>query len=93
MKLAAIDIGSNSLKLVVVQAENSDSFTVLAQEREVVRLGQETLVNGHINSAATLREPASHFDMVRCGVAVYGLKDGGSVTSYAYAGAWSWPAP
>jgi alanine racemase len=25
------------------------------------------------NSAATLREPATHFDLVRCGVAVYGL--------------------
>ncbi len=25
------------------------------------------------NSAATLREPAAHFDMVRCGVAIYGL--------------------
>lgn len=25
------------------------------------------------NSAATLREPASHFDMARCGVAIYGL--------------------
>jgi alanine racemase len=25
------------------------------------------------NSAATYREPASHFDMVRCGVGVYGL--------------------
>ena len=25
------------------------------------------------NSAATLRDPASHFDMVRCGIAVYGL--------------------
>jgi alanine racemase len=25
------------------------------------------------NSAATFREPASHFDMVRCGVAIYGL--------------------
>jgi alanine racemase len=25
------------------------------------------------NSAATLREPASHLDMVRCGVAMYGL--------------------
>jgi len=25
------------------------------------------------NSAATLRDPASHFDMVRCGVGVYGL--------------------
>jgi exopolyphosphatase/guanosine-5'-triphosphate,3'-diphosphate pyrophosphatase len=58
LKLAAIDIGSNSLKLVVVQAETSDSFTVLAQEREVVRLGQETLVNGHLNSAATLRATA-----------------------------------
>ena len=34
--------------------------------------------HGHVaahaaNSAATLRDPASHFDMVRCGVAVYGL--------------------
>ena len=55
MKLAAIDIGSNSIKLVVVQAETSYSFTVLASEREVVRLGQETLVNGHINDAATDR--------------------------------------
>jgi alanine racemase len=25
------------------------------------------------NSAATLRDPASHFDMVRCGIAIYGL--------------------
>ena len=24
------------------------------------------------NSAAALREPASHFDMVRCGIAIYG---------------------
>ena len=25
------------------------------------------------NSAATLREPAAHFDMVRCGIAIYGM--------------------
>jgi alanine racemase len=25
------------------------------------------------NSAATLRDPGSHFDMVRCGIAIYGL--------------------
>ena len=25
------------------------------------------------NSAATFRDPAAHFDMVRCGIAVYGL--------------------
>ncbi len=43
MRLAAIDIGSNSIKLVVVEAWSSRSFTVLAQEKEVVRLGQRTL--------------------------------------------------
>jgi len=31
------------------------------------------LVAHAANSAATLRDPRSHFDMVRCGVAVYGL--------------------
>jgi exopolyphosphatase/guanosine-5'-triphosphate,3'-diphosphate pyrophosphatase len=59
LKLAAIDIGSNSLKLLVVEAGDSlgggDSFAVLASEREVVRLGQETLVNRHIGEAATRR--------------------------------------
>jgi alanine racemase len=30
------------------------------------------------NSAATLRDPSSHFDMVRCGIAVYGLDPFGS---------------
>ena len=30
------------------------------------------------NSAATLRDPASHFDMVRCGIAIYGLDPFGS---------------
>jgi exopolyphosphatase/guanosine-5'-triphosphate,3'-diphosphate pyrophosphatase len=55
LKLAAIDIGSNSLKLVVVEATGGDSFAVLASEREVVRLGQETLVNRHIGEAAIRR--------------------------------------
>jgi alanine racemase len=31
------------------------------------------LVAHAANSAATFREPESHFDMVRCGVAIYGL--------------------
>ena len=32
----------------------------------------EALVHA-ANSAATLRDPAAHFDMVRCGIAIYGL--------------------
>jgi exopolyphosphatase / guanosine-5'-triphosphate,3'-diphosphate pyrophosphatase len=55
LKLAAIDIGSNSIKVVVVEAAASDSFKVLASDRETVRLGQETLVNKHISNAAMQR--------------------------------------
>ena len=52
-KLAAIDIGSNSLKLVIIEAAASDSFTVLLQERERVRLGHDTLKN-HLLSAEAI---------------------------------------
>lgn len=52
-KLAAIDIGSNSLKLVIVEAAASDSFTVILQDRERVRLGQETLKT-HLLSAQAI---------------------------------------
>ncbi|MBC8030680.1 MAG: Ppx/GppA family phosphatase [Pyrinomonadaceae bacterium] len=55
MKLAAIDIGSNSIKLAVVDAAASDSFAVLAREKDVVRLGQETLRNGHLAPSAIER--------------------------------------
>ena len=37
------------------------------------RSGRDDLLVHAANSAAALREPASHFDMVRCGVAIYGL--------------------
>ncbi|MBS1797596.1 MAG: Ppx/GppA family phosphatase [Acidobacteria bacterium] len=50
--IAAIDIGSNSLKLAIVQAAASDSFTVVLQERERVRLGHETLKTHRLSSEA-----------------------------------------
>ena len=55
MKFAAIDIGSNSIKLVVVDAAASDSFAVLMREKEVVRLGHETLLKGYLGRDAILR--------------------------------------
>ncbi|HEU4766628.1 MAG TPA: Ppx/GppA phosphatase family protein [Pyrinomonadaceae bacterium] len=54
MKFAAIDIGSNSIKLVVVEAAN-DSFAVLARKREIVRLGHETLLKGYLSRDAIAR--------------------------------------
>lgn len=55
MKLAAIDIGSNSIKLVVVDAAASDSFAVLAREKETVRLGHHTLSEGKLSGSAIER--------------------------------------
>ena len=52
MKLAAIDIGSNSIKLIVVDAAASDSFAVLTRDKEVVRLGQETLTKERLSQEA-----------------------------------------
>ncbi len=52
MKLAAIDIGSNSIKLAVADAVDSDSFAVLTREKDVVRLGHETLRKGRLSRAA-----------------------------------------
>ncbi|MGI9035725.1 MAG: HD domain-containing protein [Pyrinomonadaceae bacterium] len=54
-KIAAIDIGSNSIKLAVIEAAASDSFTIIAQERERVRLGEETLRKHLLSSEAIAR--------------------------------------
>jgi len=39
----------------------------------VAEVGRDDVLVHGANSAAALRDPESHFDMVRCGVAVYGL--------------------
>jgi alanine racemase len=40
---------------------------------EAMRKERPHLTVHAANSAAVLRDPASHFDMVRCGIAIYGL--------------------
>jgi exopolyphosphatase/guanosine-5'-triphosphate,3'-diphosphate pyrophosphatase len=52
MKLAAIDIGSNSIKLLIVDAISSDSFVVIGRAKESVRLGHETLHNHRLSVEA-----------------------------------------
>jgi alanine racemase len=56
-------------------APNDDFFGAqLAAFAEFVgAVGRDDLVVHAANSAAALRDPASHFDFVRCGVAVYGM--------------------
>ncbi|MBX5470017.1 MAG: alanine racemase [Thermoleophilaceae bacterium] len=47
-----------------------ERFTALARELKARKPG---IVLHAANSAAVFRDPASHFDMARCGVAIYGL--------------------
>jgi alanine racemase len=47
-----------------------DVFTPLARE---LKGAYPHLAVHAANSAATFREPAAHFDLVRCGIAVYGM--------------------
>jgi alanine racemase len=58
------------------QLERFAELGRLAKERHGVALHAA-------NSAATLREPAAHFDLVRCGVATYGLDPFGSDPAYS----------
>jgi exopolyphosphatase/guanosine-5'-triphosphate,3'-diphosphate pyrophosphatase len=50
--IAAIDIGSNSLKLAIAEAAASDSFTIILQERERLSLGRKTLQNKFLSTEA-----------------------------------------
>ncbi|HXE98867.1 MAG TPA: alanine racemase [Solirubrobacterales bacterium] len=50
--------------------EQLERFTSLAER---ARAEHPDLLVHAANSAATLREPTSHFDMARCGIAIYGL--------------------
>jgi len=52
MRVAAIDIGSNSIHLVVAQIESDGRFSVLDRAKENVRLGQRTLIEGQLSDEA-----------------------------------------
>jgi exopolyphosphatase / guanosine-5'-triphosphate,3'-diphosphate pyrophosphatase len=51
-RLAAIDIGSNSIHMIVVAPQPSGAYRVLGREREMVRLGKTGLGDGVLSEAA-----------------------------------------
>ena len=50
-RLAAVDIGSNSLHLVIVEADSAGAFQIIGREKEMVRLG-DGLAQGCLSSGA-----------------------------------------
>ena len=52
MRIAAIDLGSNSVHLLVVDARPDGTFQALAQEKEMLRLGDVVSRTGRVTDAA-----------------------------------------
>jgi exopolyphosphatase/guanosine-5'-triphosphate,3'-diphosphate pyrophosphatase len=51
-QLAAIDIGTNSIKLLIATVEEDGSLQVISREKSLVRLGSETLATGRLSEEA-----------------------------------------
>ncbi len=54
-RLAAIDIGTNSIRCIVVECKNDGSFSILDDEKDTVRLGEGIAETGEISPAAVSR--------------------------------------
>jgi len=52
MRIAAVDVGSNSIHMVVAQVEADGRFRVLDRAKDMVRLGRKTLSKGKLSSEA-----------------------------------------
>jgi exopolyphosphatase/guanosine-5'-triphosphate,3'-diphosphate pyrophosphatase len=51
-RLAAIDIGSNSIHMIVVERRAGGGYRVLDRERDMVRLGRSALARGRLSERA-----------------------------------------
>lgn len=55
MRIAAIDIGTNSIHMVIARAVRHTEFAVLDREREVVQVGRGSFESGRLGSDAIRR--------------------------------------
>jgi exopolyphosphatase/guanosine-5'-triphosphate,3'-diphosphate pyrophosphatase len=55
MRIAAIDIGTNSIHIVIAQATGQGGFDVLDREREVVQVGRGSFKTGRLRVEAIAR--------------------------------------
>jgi exopolyphosphatase/guanosine-5'-triphosphate,3'-diphosphate pyrophosphatase len=55
MRIAAIDIGSNSIHMVIAEGKRSGAFHVLDSEKDMIRLGAGTLRSGRLSALAIRR--------------------------------------
>lgn len=71
--LAAIDVGSNALRLVVGSVDGDRKLTILENLRESVRLGQDVFTQGSMTEE-TLSRAAEAFVRFRAAVDLHGVR-------------------
>ena len=54
-KLAAIDIGSNAMRLAIASADDDGRIHIIQTDDEAVRLGEDVFTRGEISDAAPCR--------------------------------------
>src|SRR5687768_15948494 len=59
MRIAALDLGSNSFHLLVADVHPDGSFESIAREKDMLRLGDDVTRHGEISSAVADRAVAS----------------------------------
>src|SRR3954453_17100887 len=58
-RLAAIDVGTNTIRLTVAEVQDDDTYRILDEEREMVRLGENLDRTGRLSDAAIARSLAA----------------------------------
>src|SRR5687767_7080613 len=58
-RLAAIDVGTNTIRLTVAEVQDDDTYRILDEEREMVRLGEKLDRTGRLSDAAIERALAA----------------------------------
>ena len=53
MRIAAIDIGTNSIHMVIADASGTQGFEVVDREREVVQIGRGAFRSGRLQADAS----------------------------------------
>lgn len=54
-RIAAIDIGTNSIRCIIAEASNDGKFKILDDEKATVRLGERVAITGVISAEASKR--------------------------------------
>lgn len=58
MKIAAIDVGSNSIHMIIIESRDGMDFEIVDREKEMVRLGSGTFQTRRLSEAAMARAEA-----------------------------------